>query len=275
VSSLRNRLRLKRQALAREKVLPPVRANAGIEAKYRRMLFKMVDAMHESVVYWVESAYRNNEPEMALDESPAAALNSAVKKLTRRWQRNFNRASKRMADYFSEDVSERTDGVLRRILADSGWSVDFKMTPAMNDVFAATVNENVSLIKSIPQRYLSQVEGMVARSVSTGRDLGQLSKDLQEQLGVTKRRAALIARDQNAKATSAFTRVRQTELGIEEAIWVHSSAGKVPRPTHVKNDGKKYRVSEGWLDPAVDKRIFPGELINCRCFSRSVIPGFS
>jgi hypothetical protein len=75
------------------------------------------------------------------------------------------------------------------------------------------------------------IEGLVMRSVQTGRDLGQLMKDLQEQFGVTRRRAAFVARDQNNKATASMTRARQHEPGITQAIWVHSGAGKHPRPT--------------------------------------------
>jgi SPP1 gp7 family putative phage head morphogenesis protein len=273
LSSLRNRLRLKRAS--GDKTLAPVHANRGIEAKYRKALIKLVDAMNDSVTYWVESAYRNNEPVLAQDASPSGELEESIRKLVRRWQRNFDKAAGLMSEHFAEDVSDRVDGALGKILGDAGWAIKFKMTPAQRDIIGATVNQNVALIKSIPRQYLLNVEGMVMRSVQTGRDLGQLSKDLQKQLQVTKRRAALIARDQNNKATSALQNARQRELGIKEAIWVHSSAGKHPRPTHVKNDGKKYDVAKGWYDPTVKEFIFPGQLINCRCFSRAVIPGFS
>jgi uncharacterized protein with gpF-like domain len=93
---------------------------------------------------------------------------------------------------------------------------------------------------------------------------------------VTKRRAALISRDQNNKATAVITRVRQQELGVAEAIWVHSTAGKTPRPTHVKagRERVRYAIAEGWYDPHEKKNVWPGELINCRCVSRAVIPGF-
>ena len=40
------------------------------------------------------------------------------------------------------------------------------------------------------------------RGVRTGRDVGQVAKDLQGRLGVTKRRAPFIALDQNNKNTS-------------------------------------------------------------------------
>jgi len=141
-------------------------------------------------------------------------------------------------------------------------------------VMKASVEEQVKLISNIPQQYFTQVQGAVMRSVQTGRDLNQLSKDLQKRLKIEKKRAALIARDQNNKMTANFVRVRQQELGIKQAIWVHSLGGKVPRPSHKKNDGKPYDVEKGWYDPDEGEYIQPGMLINCRCVSRSIIPGF-
>jgi SPP1 gp7 family putative phage head morphogenesis protein len=161
------------------------------------------------------------------------------------------------------------------ILKKAGFTVKFKMTPAMRDIMQATISQQVSLIKSIPSQHFTNIEGLVMRSVQKGGDLAQLTKDLREQFGVTRRRAVIIARDQNNKATSSMTRARQDELGISEAIWVHSGAGKHPRPTHVAMSGKTYDVRKGMWDPAVNRWIFPGEEINCRCISRSVIPWFS
>ena len=73
-----------------------------------------------------------------------------------------------------------------------------------------------------------------------------------------------------------MNRARQVELGIKEAVWIHSNAGETPRPTHLKagRDRVRYDVSKGWWDPAVQEYILPGQLINCRCSSRSVIKGF-
>jgi hypothetical protein len=207
--------------------------------------------------------------------SPARHLKAAFAKLRRRWEDKFDEASLKLARWFAQSAATRSDERLRRILRDGGLSVRFTPTKAMRDVMEGTVQANVALIRSIPEQYLTQVEGAVMRSVQTGRDLHSLSSDLRHELGVTKRRAAFIALDQNNKATSAMTRARQEELGLK-AVWVHSHAGKEPRPTHLANDGQPYDPAAGWFDPdpKVRRRIWPGELINCRCFSRSVIPGF-
>src|SRR6185369_10742562 len=108
------------------------------------------------------------------------------------------------------------------------------------------------------------------QSVKEGRKLHLLTKELRQRYGITQKRAALIARDQNNKATSAITRARQLQAGIEYAMWVHSGAGKHPRPTHVAAGARRviYDVKQGWFDPHERKYIWPGTLINCRCFCR-------
>nr|WP_277347156.1 phage minor head protein [Collimonas pratensis] len=133
------------------------------------------------------------------------------------------------------------------------------------------MSEQVGLIKSIASQHLTEVQGLVMRSVADGRDLGTLAKGLEDRYGITKRRAALIARDQNNKATATITRVRQDSLGITEAVWMHSHAGKHPRPSHVAANGKRYTIKEGmYLDGVW---TWPGREIGCRCISKSVIPG--
>lgn len=269
--------RTRRKRREAEKILRPVHPNAGIEAEYRRRLRCLVDDMNASFLYWLKAAYRANEPVLlAQDEStPASQLRMAVNKLARRWQRRFDDAATDLARYFALAASRRSDAALRAILRDGGYSVRFTMTPAMRDIMKATIAEQVGLIKSIPQQYLVSVRGAVMRSVQTGRDLGALTDEIEEQYGVARRRAALIAKTQNNMATSSMTRARQTELGITEAVWLHSHGGREPRPTHVANSGKRYKVSEGWYDPAEKKYIWPGQLINCRCVAKSVIKGFS
>lgn len=255
-----------------------VRPNVGLEMEYKRKIEKLVRDMHASVDYWLRVYYKRHEPEVvsiAKDASPANELKRAMRKLSKRWQKNFDDGAGVLANHFAKSVSQRSKKVLQKNLHDAGITVEFKLSKAQNDILQATINQNVSLIKSIPQKYFTDIGGMVMRSVQTGRDLGQLTKDLEKTYGVTRRRAAFIARDQNNKATSALNNARQLELGISEAEWVHSGGGHRPRPTHVAAGKRKqrYKLSQGWYDPAVKKYIYPGQEPNCGCLSRSIIPG--
>ncbi len=258
-----------------QKTLRPIHPNAGIAAEYKRRTTALLDEMHGSVAYWLRASYRANAPEITQDASPAEVLRAAIRRLTRRWQDRFDEAARKMASWFAKSVSRRSDAAMKKILKDAGISVEFQMTRAQNDVIRATLNAQVGLIKSIPQKFLGDVEGAVMRSVQTGRDIGALTKEIQAIAGVSKRRAAFIATDQNAKATASMTRARQLELGIDTAIWLHSSAGKHPRPTHVAMNGKAFEVAKGMWDEDEREFVLPGQLINCRCVSKSVVKGFS
>lgn len=262
--------------------LNPVRPNAGDTAKYRRRLEALIKEMNDSVVFWTEATYKANAPEIAQDELPYAALQRVIRKLSKRWQKRFDEASKELAEYFTKRANQRSAQQLMQMLRDAGFSVKFKMTRAARDVMQASIAEQVGLIKSIPERYFTEVEGAVMRSVQQGRNLSTLTKDLQKNYGVTYRRAKTIASDQNNKMTATLTRVRQQEAGIKEAIWVHSGGGKEPRPNHLAAGQRKqrYDITKGMWDPDAEgkgkgKMIFPGELINCRCVSRPVVSGFS
>lgn len=255
-----------------DQALRPVHANVGIEAAYRKRLDRLIDEMQRSLVYWLTAAYRRNVPEIAQDESPAMALTKMMRRLARQWQRRFDQAAQPVATEFAETSMSAADISLRNALRQKGFSVQFQLTRAANDVFQATVQENVGLIKSIAAEHLQDVQGMVMRSVTQGRDLEGLVEDLQKRYGVTKRRAAFIARDQNNKATATITRVRQQGLGIKQAKWRHSRGGKHPRKSHQDADGEVYDVDKGMLIDG--EYIRPGELPNCRCVAISIIPGF-
>lgn len=251
--------------------LAAVHPNAGLTEAYQKKLDALIDRMHDSASYWIKAAFRANTPEMAQDASPAKALQEAMRKLAAYWEKRFDKAAPELAKYFAENSFKRADGRMKALLKKSGFTVEFKLTREANDVLQATIGEQVSLIKSIHSDYFSEIQGLVMRSVSQGRDLATLSEELRKRYGVTKRRAALIARTENNKCTANITRVRQESLGITEAIWMHSHAGREPRPSHVAANGKKYKISEGM---EIDGEfIWPGQLINCRCFAKSIIPG--
>lgn len=271
----------------KEIVLRPVVPNVGIEAAYKKALDRMVDEMHKSLLYWLTAQYRANTPSMAgdagiesfRDGSPANAMRRAIHRMSRRWLKAFDKGSEDLAAYFAEKTASSSDAQLKAILKKAGFTVEFKANEAINNAMQASIGENVSLIRSIASEHLTQVEGSVMRAMTSGRDLKTLTDELIERHAVTRKRAAMIARDQSNKMTAVITRARQQELGITHARWRHSGAGKHPRPSHLeagRDDGGKgrlYEVDKGCLIDG--EYIRPGELINCRCTCRSVIPGYN
>ncbi|MDE2441452.1 MAG: phage head morphogenesis protein, partial [Betaproteobacteria bacterium] len=166
--------------------LKPIHPSAALRTAYQRKLTAAIEEMHRSVVYWVLASYRANPPAIAMDEAPIRSFQRMFRKVRNRWLKNFDTLSEKMAAYFATEASKRVDGALSSMLREHDFAVKFKTTIAQREAVQATLAENVSLIKSIPERYLGDVEGLVMRSFQTGRDLGFLSKALQQNFGVTK-----------------------------------------------------------------------------------------
>lgn len=229
--------------------------------------------MQRSVAYWLTANYKASGAAVAMDASPAVFMRDAMRKLAKRWTGHFDDMAQKLSDRFSTDAMKSTDVSLGSALKNAGFTVEFKMTSQMNNALQATISENVGLIRSIPEKYFTEVEGMVMRSVARGRDLGHLTEELEKRYGITRRRAATIARDQNNKATSVMQAARQKSLGITQGIWRHSYAGKEPRKSHIKADGKVFDLDKGML--LDNKWTMPGEEINCRCTWSPIIPGIT
>lgn len=253
-------------------VASPVHANAGTEARYRRALLAAIAEMVKEVLSAMTDEREDNPPLLAADASPAIQMRNRFQIISGQWKKRFAEMADKVAAEFLRQSFRGTDNAMRAALKSAGWTVEFQMTPAVRDAFEASLAENVGLIKSIPEKYLNQVEGIVMRNYAAGRDLHNMVKEIKALYPKVKDRAALIARDQSNKANATVVRARQIQLGVKEAVWMHSHAGRAPRPTHVAMNGKKYNIEEGMYDSAVKKFIFPGEEVNCRCTSRSILP---
>lgn len=161
-----------------------VHPNAGVEAWYRRQLDKQVQEMQASVVYWLSANYRASGAAVAMDASPAVMMRNAMQKLAKRWTRRFDDMAQKLVDRFANDAMKNADASLATAFKDAGFTVEFKMTSQMNNALQATIAENVGLIRSIPEKYFTEVEGLVMRSVARGRDLSYLTDELRSDTGL-------------------------------------------------------------------------------------------
>ena len=275
-------------------VLPPIRPNAGVQARYQRALERMVEDMHRSYRYWIKAAWRAKTPIVAQDAdlddtrpsvdefddlpptphwtdgmSPTKALQTIMDRLARHWGKRFDEAASRYGKYYAQSSMDRSDAAFKALLKKSGFQIEFKLTDQARQTMKATIGEQIELIHSIAPEYHTKVSAEVMRSVARGGDLKTLTDNLEASYGITRRRAALIARDQNNKASASILRARQLQLGITKAIWLHSGGGNHPRPEHVAFSGEQFDVETGaFLE---GKYVWPGTEINCKCSSRPVI----
>ncbi len=132
------------------------------------------------------------------------------------------------------------------------------------------IQENVGLIKTIPEETLDRMQKIVYDGFTQGRSTARMVKEIQQAYGVGRRRAELIARDQTAKLNGQIQQAQQRDAGITEYIWYTCMDGRV-RQRHRELHGKKFR----WDDPPVvdkksDRKCHPGQDFQCRCIARPV-----
>lgn len=246
-----------------------VRPNGALKIQYETRLKALIFEMQKSVDYWVTAWYKKSPPKIVQDESPSKEINKKLNSLAKKWLNKFSYFANVYAPLFAKRTLSYTDKSFESKLKQAGFSISFEMTREQQDAIGAIIAENVKLIKTIPAEYFKEITFIVNNGFSLGRDLNYITTNLKARYPITQRRAEIIARDQCNKATSALNRIRQIELGIDKAIWVHSHAAKKPRPDHVAADGKEYDVNKGCLISG--EYIYPGEKINCGCVSKSVI----
>ena len=151
----------------------------------------------------------------------------------------------------------------------------FGDSPKLQDLLSASIADNTRLITSIPERYLDNVQSLVMNNMRSGLRPSAIVKQLQDQYGVTKRRAQLIARDQTSKANGELSKQRQLDTGFEYFRWVDSDDIRV-RDRHESIANKDVGYGKGvyrWDDPPKNEKgvpITPGSEINCRCIAQPV-----
>lgn len=132
------------------------------------------------------------------------------------------------------------------------------------------VDENVGLIKTIPQESLGKMRRIVLEGYRNGETTTSIVKKIQRTYGVDRRHAQLLARDQIAKLNSNITQRQQRDAGVQEYIWSTSGDSRV-RDDHKRLNNKRFR----WDDPPVvdtrtGRRCHPGEDYQCRCVALAV-----
>jgi SPP1 gp7 family putative phage head morphogenesis protein len=144
----------------------------------------------------------------------------------------------------------------------------YRGDPWLKDMQEAWIRQNVSLVKSIGTQYHDRLNTIIQNGVFNGSSVRQISEQIQEQFGVNKKRAVLIAQDQILSANARITQIRAESIGVREYIWETIFFCRV-RPAHAELDGKKF----SWDKPHPTEG-HPGSRIRCRCYAGLILPDF-
>lgn len=251
-------------------VMPEIKTSGAIHAWYYKELMQILKDIRKEFDEALINEYHGKAKKVLANDGISDWIAHIADYMLDKWNRRLNSISEEVAKDFIDKTVGDYDTRFAAMLRRKGFTVRMQNSERTLDALRAAMGENVGLIKSIGTEYLSKVQMHVWQSVTGGYDLATLTDNLAHDFHIARNRAKTIARDQANKAHAVIEQARRKELGIKEAIWIHSHAGKQPRESHVKAHGKKFDIEKGmYID---GEWILPGEKINCRCGSKAILP---
>ena len=250
--------------------------NASIDSDFIKPLLAAIEQMSRETKRELRKTFEEH-PGFAQDASISSQSRIAVNMLLGKWEPRFNRLArklvKRMMSRTVRYSSVSVNQSLKAISPDLGIDIT-EISERLSDVVKAATEESVSLIKLIPQKYFQEVQGQVARSITTGDGLKSLVPFLNEKYSGNIRHARNVALDQTRKAHATVNAVRLQEAGVTHFVWRHTGGSAHPRKDHVEMDGKEFSFKEPPLIGRMyGKNVYglPAQLPYCRCRAQPVI----
>ena len=276
---MNNLLESQLEQIATRKRRPrPVRPSVGTESRYNAELQRIIRAIRKDIDAALVPMIKALEREYIAD-SWVDVIAGGLRGLLAKWNSEQYRAlAQKIAGQFVMAANSEQDKKFKSSLGIDapGMGIDiYGGSPELKDYLAASAHDNAQLIKSIPAQYLGQVESLVMANMRAGLRPNAIAKQLQQQFGITQRRARFIARDQTAKINGDLNEKRQKAIGGEYFRWVDSDDERV-RHSHSEIANRMTAYGKGiyrWDDlPMNDKgaRIKPGSDYGCRCIAQFV-----
>jgi len=260
---------------------PAIRPSAGVQDEYIKAILTIIKRMHRDIKTELEIVFKENDlagnPAHAMDGSPSAQARIAINGLRKKYSVIFSKvaklATKRMISRTLKSVNISAQMTLREMSEGLKLDPSYLQSDWMQEIITAGAAEAAGLIKLIPEKYLTDVQGEVMRSVTTGKGMKDLVPYLNEKYNSNIKHARNVAMDQTRKVHASMSAAAMTSAGVKEYKWIHTGGSTHPRKDHIEMNGKVYRYD----DPPVvgimygkEVRGGVGYVPNCRCLARPV-----
>lgn len=248
----------------------PLHNPVSIEARYSRELVALSRQMAKETKAAALELFRSADAKQffAQDASIAIQARQMLNLLSAKFTRLYSRHAQILARRMVSEVDDQSRASLMKSFQQLTGQVTLRIEDMPRDMYEAAIENNVLLIKSIPERYLSDVSGSVLRSITdpNGGGIGKLQDDLRKYQGISERKAKMIAMQETRRAYQNVNIERSKAAGVKKGIWIHTGGTKEPRPKHKAYNGREFDLSKG--APIGDKEgewVLPSQSINCRC----------
>lgn len=176
-------------------------------------------------------------------------------------------------------VSDLQEQLVQSVSSVEGLAPVTPVPMGLSDRLRETVATDLDrAVKHFSVEQTKLLRDRVRKNLSEGGRVDRLSKVIETEFGVSKRKARFLADQETSLMVSRFRETRYRDLGCTEYIW-ETSHDELVRPTHGESnnhralDGRKFSWDQPPIvDSATGRRCHPGEDFGpCRCVARPVI----
>lgn len=202
-------------------------------------------------------------------------------KLLDDYTKKFNLLSSTFSSDMVSNIDKQVARDLGASLKDLSGGLTIKTDSISNvtkNIMSASVDQSTTLIRSIPQDYITEVREIIMRTFGSPSGnfestVKEIDKLLDTRFRKYKNKAKNLVLDQTRKAYAGISDQRMREVGVTKYRWKHTGGSVEPRPYH-KNvlDGKVFSLDDPpIINPSTGERGHPGDAINCKCYKIPVI----
>lgn len=253
--------------------------SAAIRIWYHNRLLNLADACVNDYAAEIAEELKNSIVQrfFAQDATASSLFKSLLARLFTKWEKAFEREAAAASKEFVEKSDEYATFSTFNSLSAAGIEHPTRAYNAnVTETLGAAQTFNHTLITGIHQDVHERIYKAVMLSLTSPNPEEQGTSGIYNALIDTgefaRNRAKLIAVDQTSKLYCALSDERMEQNGVEEFEWLHSSAGKEPRESHVEKDGMIFKLNDPrlWEGKKADQGP-PGWAIHCRCKKRPII----
>ena len=257
----------------------PLKPSHSAEQLYRVTLQKAIARMRKDYERELKKQLKPAIKAAAMDANLGAQLGIMFGGLDDKWGKFFGKLARNLAGRVVNRINQTSKRNLDASLKDLSGGLTIKtpkMPEAMLSELQAATRVNVGLIKSVQSLYHEKVFQAVMNNVGDAEAIKGAAEKLVSKtyfIGESvSERAALIARDQTSKLTTATNAARMKSAGVTRFRWRHSGGSYNPRKLHLSYDGQEFDIDNPpIIDERTGERGLPGQAINCRCYMVPVI----
>lgn len=252
-------------------MLPKVRFPAGQGVDYYKAIKKLLKKAHAEVIEEYESRivplvkFKNDSTKYDEELEDISNILDEMRKTTFVLFFTDDKVEE-MAEEFVKAIKTHSKNEFNKQIKKVKGVDPIGRNSSLESIINAAAKENVSYIKSIPEKYHNNLETVVLQGVRRGKSTDDIAKDIQHVYQVSDSKAKFIARDQAGSLMGDLTKKQHEDLGLETFVWSTSGDSKV-RDSHKGLDGQVFKWSEGAKvrSGKSKKTIWPGTDFNCRC----------